>query len=514
MEPLLKYIIYFLLGIICYYLLFKGDLIEGMKCDFDGEADSGIIISQDDCTCGYNPEDINSSDYIKRIAARKRRYPHYVPQSCNNDDYNALIVKAEAACCPGSVSCDLLSPFNSNTNLLPDSCNGVCSKLLLQIEEECHEFFGDYLTPLVDKCLAEISEIPGSTKCYFGDTCEKDVCIPLQQCNLEGEINAKNCKCTENDISLKKKDEGKICGASDICERTEVVAADDTVSNTYECRELNECTKDNIANDKCKCFPDTDDKTQWAICKAGEICNGSGCKGNYCPITREGEGEDAHAIHTDILERPCYCHTDDLNTELCGAEGKNQICNKLRECKELLSCEKNTLNINEPCKCNATICKINEICTDDSTAPGGTLCKEIPSCVLSTDDLEIPLVNKCFCEDKVSGSGILCSPSEDQSEKIYCNESKGCYKKQAQIYEDCVVNETESVKNDCIYTKDDIQSVCQKGKMYNASGCWSRKPILRIPQESAPAPAPVYDQPGPLDDLFDQIINFFENLFK
>ena len=50
--------------------------------------------------------------------------------------------------------------------------------------------------------------------------------------------------------------------------------------------------------------------------------------------------------------------------------------------------------------------------------------------------------------------------------------------------------------------------------MYNASGCWSRKPILRIPQESAPAPAPVYDQPGPLDDLFDQIINFFENLFK
>ena len=33
MEPLLKYIIYFLLGLICHYLLFNGDLIEGLTCD-------------------------------------------------------------------------------------------------------------------------------------------------------------------------------------------------------------------------------------------------------------------------------------------------------------------------------------------------------------------------------------------------------------------------------------------------------------------------------------------------
>jgi hypothetical protein len=416
MEPLLKYIIYFLLGIICYYLL-KDDLIEGIKCNFTGATDR-IIRNIDECTCDE-----------------------------------------------GEVGSD-------------------------------------------------------GESCHFGDTCIEGICTPLSLCNFEGSPNVNNCKCIEPDTQLTTLDADKICiSDSSFCERTEVnlpadtgadaadASSDTAVSYIYECKEFNDCINNEITTNICKCFLDTD-KTTGQLCKPNQICNASGCMGNYCPITREGEGEDAHAIHTGILSESCYCNID--SETLCGGDvagaDKNQICNKLRECKDLLECDQNTL-INEPCKCNDTICKINEICSDDSTAPRGT-CKEIPSCDLSTDDLEKPLVNKCFCE------GNLCSPPEDQSEKIYCNESKGCYKKQLQIYQDCVVNETNLVTDDCTYTKDDIQSVCQKGKMYNASGCWSRKPILRIESAPTSAPAPVYDQPGPFDDLFDQIKKFFEDLFK
>ena len=61
MEPLLKYIIYFLLGLICHYLLFKGDLIEGLEFDNYDEVISNTSCQIKDCKNGWTKTDLNTS---------------------------------------------------------------------------------------------------------------------------------------------------------------------------------------------------------------------------------------------------------------------------------------------------------------------------------------------------------------------------------------------------------------------------------------------------------------------
>ena len=461
MEPLLKYIIYFLLGLICHYLLFKGDLIENYLDPVD-------CLNNNNCTQIQN--------YMKRDGKCS------VDSNDCSKAWTTSIIKAY-----NSTETEIVSPPVSE-QCLGNLYNGMCFDDRIDDNEACKHkcnnirecgaySFND------NKCCVYKQGYVGSGTSSGTNDSEK--CYSKLTCNQVSDIN---CIC--GDTSCIGFEE---CSSNNTC-----LHPKRTIGDYRDL--LDDCPDEGPTSKLCKCgkisSPYNLEKS--GICDIGFKCSEEGCK---CISDSCGDHLDEQLIckyigdktDSDIIpaDQNCYCDwSDETLIDICqGINGDTyNYCNASNaSCEELLECNASNTLIKKPCKYTnnddeVEMCRINQMYD-------GTTCKIISDCTYTDESQIISSGGECFCEDEegkhLCEEGKKCTTSgckslQDCPESYTYNESlKKC------VPPNCDSATESAISSTCVCTSDTRtlpDNICNPGN-YCFDASTSSPGCIELPEE-------------------------------
>jgi len=400
MEPLLKYIIYFLLGLICHYLLFKGDLIEGLEFDNYDEVISNTSCQIKDCKNGWTKTDLNTSytsndvQELRKVAGSPmgdgeeniQLYYNNNNNTCSTyEKYDKLCfktdkVKSETQCkekCDvfrkcSSFSFDSYDDTNASTCCIykidPQADDSPIVEAPIptptQIEDarehscykkkECSNIIND-VDFITSSCICNQSTVKASG-CRSGDTCINQVSVtnPVIGCKTNNSVYLLNQLRDNNRICAKNRDDNVEEDPNDIG----VCACNADIS-----QDLTECIP--TASIDCRVQTAEEQAEAYAmgknlICKSGQFCNET----EYTLPGNEGKKSRCHTIVVNNPNNPNHLKPCELNV----IEGKPDSKRDSEIIEEDCYCTNKTdktLNVIEECisDSNKKYCNIKKGCS-------------------------------------------------------------------------------------------------------------------------------------------------------
>jgi hypothetical protein len=456
MEPLLKYIIYFLLGIICYYLL-KEDLIENYL-DPDCHSCKKIhnyYVNDGECTA----TNCSNTWTESQINA-------YIGLDCENDD---SIFNFKTSCSQGSDShlkldhdidhanskkCDdSENNYHSicfNASFTEELCESRCNRI-----KECGAYsFNGKCCLYKQGYNGTVTEgTDNGSKCYSKLECEPDSNSDI------------NCICGNTSCIGVNKCENGSCSAG---------------RQFIDYRAALDPCNDETASGLCKCGTEDGSYTiaKSGICDIGTTCSNGSCvaffkDNDLCPYLDAMKNDMKN--DSDIIQTSCYCDWNDGRTNV-QCQGKNVVTGKYNYCnasnlicEELLQCNASNTLIKKACKYTdgeeVKMCRINHIYN-------GTTCRIISKCTDTDESQIITSGHECFCKNNKGdsyfcGEGNKCSASgchgKGCPESYTRDESSKCIPSDCEIYSD---TNTTPINGSCVCTSNSEileNNICEKG---------------------------------------------------
>ena len=313
MEPLLKYIIYFLLGIICYYLL-KEDLIEG-NCEhckaLEGCNGSSCTLLTTLNICGFSDNVIDPKKYGDIIVT---------PCNCSLDDYNhsrpcQSTTSQPSYCNASNTKC---------TQLL--ECNGSSSVLKIP----CYYKDPDPTDPTLKMC--KVNQKYVENNCSDVTPCTQDTGIEIQP--------GEECICTNTNSNSQGVEH--LCKAHEKC-----TSASGCISKTL-CGPLNGAHSHTYTKScpppDCKYYSDTNNNAISSECICDSESRHSVSKPFVCPVGNYCFDHDS-GVNKGCNKLPVVCTDDTLINASCVcpheiSDPQPHVCGKGNYCSENRGCYK------------------------------------------------------------------------------------------------------------------------------------------------------------------------------